>query len=118
MSNYSLAVNMLIEPIRFVSFGFITGTYTPIGVPLANPTCLILFQNTTNETLLFSDDGVTDKFALPASSFLLLDISSNKAVAKGLFFNKGRQFYVRDFGIVPSDGDVFMTSFYGNAASF
>lgn len=117
MSNYALAINLQIENLRFVAAGSISAVYTRIGGPLLNATCLILFQNNTNQVLLFSDDGVHDKFALPASAFLLLDVSSNKSVANGLFFSVGRQFYVRDFGIVPTMGDVFMTSFYGNPGS-
>lgn len=109
MSN--LAVRLLAEPLRSLAFGSISGTYAGIGTALDHRSSIIHFTNNTDALLTFSFDGVHDHFVLPAGSFLLLDITTNKTVNGGaMHISQGQRFYVKGS---PTTGSVYLSSFYG-----
>ena len=108
----SLEVRMGFEPIRSLGFASIGAAYMGVGTSLANPARMIFVTNSTNAELMFSFDGTTDHFALPASGFLLLDISANKTVSSGFFLAQGDRLYVKEIGN-PSSGNVYFSVIYG-----
>lgn len=112
MSNYAQAIRLAVEPLRSLGFGSISGTYTGIGTSFVNPVRIIYVENLTDATLLFSLDGITDHFALPANGFLLLDVSTNKSISDGFFIAAGTRVYVKTSG-TPSKGSVYVSVFYG-----
>jgi hypothetical protein len=106
------AIRVMFEPVRSLDFGSISGTYMSIGSALANPARLILVQNGTDASLMYSTDGIDDHFQLPAGGFLLLDITANKTVSQGFYIAEGTTFYVKEIG-TPSMGTVYVTVVYG-----
>jgi hypothetical protein len=107
------SLRMQVEPVRTLAAGSIIPTYTSIGTGFTNPARLIHLQNLTDATLWFSYNGVDDHFPLVEQSFLLLDVTSNKADAGGGYFlPAGQRIYVRRL-IVPTTGSVYLTVYYG-----
>src|ERR1700679_3046545 len=99
----TLSVRMLAEPLRSLAFGSISGAYMGIGTPLEFPARLFFIQNLTDAQLLFSFDGITDHFTLPASSNFVFDITTNQPQTLGIYFSVGTRLYVKELGI-PSTG--------------
>lgn len=108
-----LAIRILPEPVRTIAFGAIGAGYMGIGTAIDNPARLFFLQNLTDQLLMFSWDGVTDHFPLPSEGFLLMDVTSNKSISQGFFVGEGTRFYVRDTGIAPTVGAVYLAVFYG-----
>lgn len=99
---------VVIDTIRTVAFGGISGTYALVGTPFTFPCRLICFTNNTNGDVFFSDDGVNDKLFLPAQSFKLFDVTSNRyGNIAGLVFPIHAQFYVKQ-STAPSSGSVYI----------
>ena len=111
----SLAVKALFEPVRTLAFGAIGAGYVGVGTSLPHPARIIFVQNFTDTTLMFSFNGDAniDHFPLAPSSFLLLDLSSNKTVDTGYFIAKGDRLSVRHLGVAPKSGSVYFTVIYG-----
>lgn len=108
----ALAVRFQFEPLRTLAFGGISGTYASIGTPFVHPSRLLYIVNTTDADLTFSDDGVNDQFVIPATSYILLDIGSNKTMLGGsLNIAQGTTIYVKGF---PIEGSVYLTTAYGS----
>lgn len=110
---YALSIRLLAEPLRSLAFGAIGAAYMGIGTSLANPCRILNVQNLTDASLLFSMDGVTDHFVLPANGFILLDISANEVHSGGWFISQGQRFYAKTNGVVPTTGAVYLSAFYG-----
>lgn len=92
------------------------GNYVNIGVPLAQPSRLILFQNGTDGAVMISfDGGITDHLPVFAGAFVLLDITTNRTDTGGAFnLAKGTQFAAKSLAgfTPPTTGSFFITSFY------
>ena len=113
MSYVSNAIRILPEPVRTIAFGSISGTYMGVGTPLANPSRILYILNATNALLMFSYDGVNDHQALPASSFLLLDLTANKTNNAGSYISQNTRIYVKTIGS-PTSGSVYISTYYGS----
>ncbi len=108
----SLAVRIAFEPLRSLAAASVVAGYTAVGTPLAHPARQIFLQNLTDQTVMFSFDGVNDAFPLPANGFFLDDITSNKSVSDAFYLAKGTQLYVKEVGN-PATGSIYFASMYG-----
>lgn len=108
----SLAIRLTADPVLSLAYGDISGTYALIG-SLNHGARILWVQNLTDETLMFSLDGVHDHFPLAAGAFVLLDATANKTVPTGAFFAEGQPFYVKDLGTGPGVAGVYVSNFYG-----
>lgn len=108
-----LAIRLLAETVRSLGFASIGPAYMGIGTVFTNPIRMIFVQNLTDQTLMFSFDGVNDHFPLPTNGFLLLDITSNKTIVDGFFIGENTRIYVREIGN-PISGTVWVTAFFGS----
>lgn len=107
------AVRLAAETLRTLAFGSISGTYAGIGTSFVNPCRILLVQNLTNNTLVFSFDGVNDHFVLPSNGFVLIDVESNKTTTGGaLNLPTGTRVYVKEIG-TPTTGAVYVSTLYG-----
>lgn len=111
MSN--LAIRMRFEELRSLAFGSIGAGYMGVGTAVSNPVRQFLVQNLTDATLLFSFDGTTDHFVLPATGFYLSDITANKTISSGFYLSEGDRLYVKESG-TPTTGSVYFTVIYGS----
>lgn len=113
MGNFSLKIAA--EPIRSVTSATIIAAgaaYTGIGTNFENPCRIFHLVNDTDAALMFSLNGLTDHFMLPANGFLLLDVTMNKILPEGFFFETGQRIYVKEINS-PTTGSVYLTNFYG-----
>lgn len=113
MAGQEIRIN--IETVRSLGFAGISGTYAGVGSAITHPARQVFIQNLTNETLMFSIDGVNDHFPLPANGFFLDDITSNKTTSAGFYLAEGVRLYVREISASPTTGSVYFTVFYGSA---
>ena len=109
----SSAIRFAPEPVRTLAFGGIGAAYAAVGTALSNPIRIFFLQNLTDESLMFSFDGVTDHIPLPAGGFLLIDVTANKSLAQGFFIAEGERLYVKEI-VTPTTGAVYISAFYGD----
>lgn len=108
-----LSVRLLPEAVRTLAFGTIGAAYMGVGTAFANPVRLLLVQNVTDATLMFSFNGVDDHLPLPRDGYMLLDVTANKSIEAGMYFAEGTRLYVKEVG-TPTSGSVYVTTFYGS----
>lgn len=96
------------EPRRELAAAAIGAIYGPIGSAFARPVRILKLVNTTNECLDVSFNGKGEHDVLPANSFVLYDLTSNKINSEGAFLKAGQVIYVRSTsGVVPTSGSVY-----------
>jgi hypothetical protein len=110
----SIATRLAVEPIRSLGFASIGAGYLSVGDSLDHAASFLVFQNLTDASVMISFNGIDDNLALPQAGGLVLDITSNKAVAGGFFAAEGTQFYVKAISGLPTFGDFYITIFYGS----
>lgn len=109
----SLAIRLMPEIVRTVAFGAIGANYIGIGTAMTRPIRIILLQNLTDRTVMFSFDGINDHMPLALNGYMLLDITANKTISQGFFLAEGQRIYVRALTGIPTIGAVYLTTFYG-----
>ena len=95
------------NPLGSVAFGAITNSYTAFGAPMPKPAHLIRFNNSTNQDILISADGVTDHLRIAANSFALFDFTSNRVSDNGYFVAEGVQFFIK-YVLAPGSGSAWI----------
>ena len=109
MALYASAIRVGFEELRSLAFGAISGVYAGIGTAFSHPIRILKVTNTTDADITLSDDGITDKDIVPASSFVLYDFTSNNANASGFYFAEGDRIYAKG---APGSGSVYVTTIY------
>jgi hypothetical protein len=102
----------LFETLRSLAYTSISGTYAAVGTPLVNPSHGFRLINNTDGDMFFSIDGTNNHFFVPASSFVLYDISTNKDVDTPFYLGALTQFYVKQSSS-PSKNSVYIETMYG-----
>lgn len=108
----SRSIRLVPETARSLAAGSIGAAYMGVGTSFTKPIRMLLIQNLTDESLMFSFDGVNDHLPLPTDGYILLDVTSNKAREDGLYFAEGTRIYVKEIS-TPTTGSVYVTTFYG-----
>lgn len=104
----SLAVRANYDTLRSLAFGGISGTYAALGTAFTRPVRVFKIVNNTDGDMFISTDGATDMDFIPANSFCLYDLSSNREISAGLFeFPTGTQFYVKQ-STAPTKNAVYL----------
>lgn len=107
------AIRLQWEPVRSLAAASISGTYMGIGTMLTNPCRILWVQNLTDETLMFSVDGINDAFPLASNGFVLLDVTANQTLIQGAYFAAGMRIYVKSIGANPTMNAVYVSTIYG-----
>lgn len=100
------------EPVKELDFGSISGTYAAVGTPLIDHTRLIDFNNSCDNDLYISFDGVNDHLRIARNSFKLLDLSANKVRNDGLFLASGTQIYIKIVSGSVTEGTFWIEVMY------
>lgn len=108
----SLGIRLRFDDVRSLGFASIGAAYMGVGTSLNQPATQIFIQNLTNETLMFSFNGIDDHFPLPKNGFFLDDITSNKTQNSGLFLSEGDRLYVKEITATPTSGTVYFSVMY------
>jgi hypothetical protein len=102
------AKELTYDAIRTLGFAGIGVAYAAVGVAFTRPVRLMKIVNTTNQSLDVSLDGVTDHDIVPANSFTLYDLTTNKVRDEGAFFRVGRRVFVKSTsGVAPTSGSCY-----------
>ena len=111
----SMAIRLLAEPVRTLNSAAIGPAYMGIGTAFDHPIRIIVLQNFTDITLMFSFDGINDHLPLMNNGYMVLDVTGNRTSQSGVFcISEGTRIYVRETGgILPISGDVYVSTFYG-----
>lgn len=101
------------DTLRTAAFGTITGSYTAFGPSQVYPARIIKFTNTTDQDILISNNGSTDKDIVTAGGFVLYDITTNhRPVNQDDFcFPVSTQWYIK-YAVVPTKGSVYLSIIY------
>lgn len=103
----------VLDTLRTLAFGSISGTYAAVGAAVAHPIRLICFTNNTDADMFFSDDGVNNKIFVAKGSFKLFDITTNRDNYDSyMALRAGTQFYVKQSS-APGSGAVYIEIIYG-----
>ena len=87
---------ILYEPLRTFDSASLSGTYQPLGTPLANAASIIKLVNSSNVAVKVSVDGINDDDILPANSSVVYEITTNRPSSlNALFVPQGRQYSVK-----------------------
>jgi hypothetical protein len=108
----SRSIRLVPEAARSLAFGSIGAAYMGVGTAFTKPIRILMIQNLTDASLMFSFDGIVDHVPLPQDGFILLDVTTNKAKEDGLYFAEGTRIYVKEIA-TPTTGAVYVTTFYG-----
>jgi len=94
--------------IRAVEAGNLTDSYQNLGSALTEPVYILMLKNTTDVTVLISEDGTNDHYELPPGASETYDLQANRA--DGLALKRcGLQFKVKiNNGVTPSCGRVIL----------
>ena len=98
----------IIDPVRTDGFAAIGAGYTVLGSSIASPCRAFSLINLTDATIAFSDDGVNNKFILPAGNTRIVFLTLNKTLQENYFLAEGTQFYVKHMGVAPTLGSVYL----------
>ena len=111
MSNNPQIVSF--DTLRSLAFGSIGATYAPVGVAFTHPVRLVSFDNATDGDLFVSDDGVNDKLFMPAGTFKLFDLNTNRNLIDQVWvLPVGTQIFVR-YGTAPSSKAFYVACLWG-----
>lgn len=97
---------LVVETLRSLGTASIGANYAAVGTAIANPCIAVNFINATDGDVLVSDDGVNNKYFLPANSFNKYDIDANRLHDTDVLYAKGTTFYAKD-GPTPSANGTF-----------
>jgi len=95
MSFNIIGIQATPDPLRSIDSSTFTGAYQAVGTPLGRNVRLVKFVNNSTVAVTISWDGVNDNDFVPAKSFSLYDITSDKVKDDGWFISTGTQFYVK-----------------------
>ena len=109
----ALALKAFIDTIRTVAHGSITNSLVALGAPFGHQVRMMRIINNTDGDMLFSTDGTNNMLFVPAGSFVLYDVTTNReSQAETFVFAVGTQMYIQ-YNSSPSKGDVWLECIYG-----
>lgn len=105
---------MIPLPLRTLAAAAVVAGYTAIGTASDDSARMLLVQNLTDETIMFSHNGTTDHYPLVANGALILDLTTNRtSTTAGFYIGAGTIIYAKRVGI-PTTGSVYVTFFVGD----
>jgi len=100
------------DTVKARGFATIGAPYIAVGVPFGHSVRMMRLVNLCDAAVMFSDDGVNDKWPVPPGSFVLYDYTANSQSDEGvLVYSSGTQIYVRQLAAVTS-GSVYVECTY------
>lgn len=106
----ALSTKILPDTLRSIDSATFTGSYQAVGTALTKPTRIVKFTNNSTVAVTISWDGTNDHEFLPAGSFLLIDVSSDKETSGIFEIGANTQFLVKGSA---GTGSVYISTYYG-----
>lgn len=109
MSINSIIVRL--DALRSFASASMTGSYQQVGTALSHPIRLLKMVNNSNQDITVSFDGSTDNDYIPANSFALYDMTTNRTNEGAYFaFQIGTKIYVKG---TAGTGSFYIMAVYG-----
>ena len=109
-----MSVSVVAVPavLQSIAHGSISNTFAPIGSAATSAIRMFRLINNTDGDMFISLDGVNNHFFVPAGSFVLYDLCTNREWA-GRFFVLpiGTQFYI-SYSTSPSKNSFYVELIY------
>lgn len=99
------------EAVKSLDTATLTGTYQAIGAASTHPARVFKIVNNSNVLVTISTDGITDHDIIPASTFVLYDIGSNRGHPAPELNIPPTQFYAKGSS---GTGLVYVIILYAN----
>lgn len=99
------------ESIKSIDSATFTGSYQAIGSASTHPARIFKIVNNSNVDVTISTDGINDKDFLPASTFVLYDIGTNRGNSASEINLPPTQFYAKSGA---GTGSVYVVIMYAN----
>lgn len=106
MSNF---LRVFPEVLRSRNSSTFTGSYQTLGAAFDEAVRIMKITNNSTVDVTVSWDGTNDHEFLPAGSFVLIDVMTNKLNDNGLFIEVGTQIYVKGSA---GTGSVYLSGYY------
>lgn len=106
----ALSTKILPDTIRSIDSSTFTGSYQAVGTKLTHRTRIVKFTNNSTKDVTLSWDGTTDHEFLPAGSFMLIDVSSDRETSNIFEIGANTQFYVKGSA---GAGLFYISTYYG-----
>jgi hypothetical protein len=106
----ALSTKIFPDAIRSIDSATFTGSYQAVGTKLTYPTRIVKFTNNSTVLVTVSWNGTSDHEILPAGSFLLLDVSSDRETSGIFEIGANTQFYVKGSA---GTGSFYISTYYG-----
>jgi hypothetical protein len=107
------SIRLFTDPIQSLAAGSISAAYMGIGAEFDKSARMIAISNLTDNTLMFSWDGVNDHFPLLRHTYLVLTVTqNNEDEAEYFALPAGSRLYVKRI-LIPTEGAVYITHFRG-----
>lgn len=101
------------NPMQSIDSTTFTGSYIPLGIPIPNTSRIYKIVNNSNVLIKVSINGTTDMDVLPANSFVLYDLGTNRGnPSADTALPQGTQFYVNG---PAGTGLVYLVTLFANA---
>jgi hypothetical protein len=97
------------ETLRTLDSSTLVGSYAAIGAPLAHPSYILKIVNNSTVLVTISINGTTDIDVLPASSFVLYDLSKVGGQGEIPAIAQGTQFYAKGSA---GTGNIYLVTQY------
>lgn len=110
MSDSPLSSRLYPEVLRSINSATFTGSFQAVGTPLTHSIRIIKFTNNSSVLVTVSWDGVNAHEALPAGSFLLIDVAANREMSQSFEIANGTQFYASG---TASTGLFYISAYFG-----
>jgi len=103
----------VVDTLRVLNFASISGTYAEVTPPFEYITRIVCFTNNTDGDLLVSLTlGVNDNLVMPAGSFKLFDLTTNKGQTNTSWvFPPGTRVFVKQL-TAPTSGDFYVEAIH------
>lgn len=102
---------ILFETIKSIDSATFTGSYQAIGAPTTHPSRVFKIVNNSSVGITVSYDGVHDQDFIPASTFVLYDIGTNRGNSSPELNLAPTQFYAK---ASAGTGLVYVVVLYAN----
>lgn len=103
------------EAVKSINSSTFTGAYQAVGTATTHEARIFKIVNNSNVGVTVSLDGTNDMDFVPASTFVLYDLGTNRGnPTASLVLQAGTQFYVK---AAAGTGLVYVVVLYGNTPS-
>jgi len=99
------------DTLRVIAHGSITNTLAKFGAEITHTVRAFKIVNLTDGNMFISLDGKNNQIYVPAGSFTLYDISSNRQVVQNFTLQSLSQFYIA-YDTAPTMNSVYLEILY------